>query len=81
MIDNLKGHVIDNDVRTCFQYQVWFEVITNIKMLVLKDPVNFASASGDGKIVIFVLRSLLTHEQNFYPEVKSFTKMEINLVG
>ena len=27
------------------------------------------------------LRSLLTHLQTFYPEVKSFTKVEINLVG
>jgi len=27
------------------------------------------------------LQSLLTHVQTFYPEVESFTKMEINLVG
>jgi len=32
---------------------VLFEVITNIKMLGLKDLVNFASASEDGKTDIF----------------------------
>jgi len=32
---------------------VSFKVITNIKMFGLKDLVNFASASGDRKIVVF----------------------------
>jgi len=53
-------------------------VIANIKMFALKDLVNFASttASGNGKIVIFgPLRPLLTHVQNFYPQVEGFTKI------
>jgi len=47
MIDNLKGHVIDNNVHAF--------AITNVKMFGLKDLVNFASASAsmDRKIVIF----------------------------
>jgi len=47
------------------------------KMFGLKDLVNFASASasGDGKIVIFApLFAPLMHVENCYPEVKSFTK-------
>jgi len=46
----------------------------NLKMFVLKDVVNFASASGDGKMQSSHLKSLLTYVQNFYLEVKSFTK-------
>jgi len=65
---------------------VSFEVITNTMMFFLKDLVNFtsASASGDGKIVIFVPRPsrlLLTHMQIFYPEVESFTKNGDKFVG
>jgi len=44
-------------------------------MFVLKDLVNFASASGDGKIDVFSPQtSTHTHEKNFYPEVECFTK-------
>jgi len=52
MIDNLKGHVINSDVATCFQQQVPFKVIMNIKIFGLRDLVNFDSASGDEKIDI-----------------------------
>jgi len=54
----------------------------NIKMFGLKNLVNFASASGDGKINIFAPQvSTHAHANFFYPEVESFTKMKINLVG
>jgi len=63
---------------------VSFKVITNIKIIGLKDLVNFASASGDGNISRLTssdLRSLFTYMQTFYPEVaRVLQKMEINLV-
>jgi len=42
-------------------------------MFGLNDLVNFVSASGDRKIDILA-HQVLTHVQNFYPEVESFTK-------
>jgi len=49
----------------------------NIKMFGLKDLVNFASASGDGKIIVFTPQ-VPTHAHAKY---KSFTKNGDNLVG
>jgi len=72
--------MIDNNVHT---YQVLFKVIMNIKMLNLKDLVNYASASGEGKIDILILHTsgtLLMYMLNFYQEVKSFKNGD-NLVG
>jgi len=45
-------------------------------MFGLKDLVNFAAASASGtkRLSSLHLRSLLTHLQNFYPKVESFTK-------
>jgi len=60
---------------------VSFEVIMNMKICSLKDLVNFTSASGDRKIDIFAPQVSTHAHANFYPEVKSFTKKEINLVG
>jgi len=60
----------------------------NIKIVSLGDQILFLLQLGDGDISRLTssqlsshLRSLLTHAQTFYPEVVSFTKMEINLVG
>jgi len=50
----------------------------NIKIIGLKDLVNFASASGDrdiSRLTSSHLRSLLTHVKTFYLEVESFTKI------
>jgi len=51
----------------------------SIKMFGLKDLVNFLLQETER--LSSCLRSLLTHMQNFYLEVESFTKMEVNLVG
>jgi len=55
----------------------------NIKIIGLLGS-NFASANGDiptFKIDIFTPQVSTHARVNFYPEIKSFTKMEINLVG
>jgi len=89
MIDNLKGHVINNDVhvfsRKC---PLWLRVITNIKIIGLENQILFLLQLGDGDIsrltslqLSLHLKSPLMHAQIFYLEVESFTKMEINLVG
>jgi len=59
----------------------------DIKIVSLKDQILFLLQLGDGDISRLTsshlsshLQSLLTHVQIFYPEFKSFTKMEINLV-
>jgi len=51
-------------------------------MFGLKNLVNFASASGDGKIDIFTPQvSLLMHVQNFIWKLRVLQKIEIILVG
>jgi len=85
-IDNLKGHVIDNDVhvfhRKCpSRHRGMFEFITNIKIIGLKDLILLLFHLRDGDISRWTsshpsshLRSLLTYMQTFYLLVKSFTK-------
>jgi len=62
--------------------------LTNIKIVSLKDQILLLFQLGDRDISRLTslhpsshLQSLLAHMQTFYSEVKSFTKMEINLVG
>jgi len=85
MIDNLKGRVIDSDVHV-------FGISVLLGYHKYKDnwpEGSNASASARGwryfkltsSLPSLHFKSLLTHVQTFYPEVKSFTKMEINLVG
>jgi len=58
---------------------VLFEVVTNIKMFGLKYLVNFACASGDGKIDIFIPQvsthtcaKFLSKSQEFYKNGDKF---------
>jgi len=50
-------------------------------MFALKDLVNFASDSRDGKIDIFIPQVFIYTCAKFYPEVENLQKLEINLVG
>jgi len=83
MIHNLKGHVIDNDAhvfgRKC---PLWLQVITNIKIIDLKDQILLLLHLGDGNISRLTpshlnshLRSPLTDVQNFYIEVEFYKKL------
>jgi len=82
MINNLKGHMIHDDAHVFGRkYSSWLWVITNIKIIGLKDQILLLLQLGDGDISRLRssppnlhLRSPLTHVQNFYPEVESFIK-------
>jgi len=77
----LKGHMIDNDVhifgRKC---PSWLQVITNIKIIGLKDQILLLQV-GDRDISRLTslhpsshLRSPLMHMQNFLSESQEFYK-------
>jgi len=69
MINNLKGHVIDNDVHT-------FGSKCHLRLS------NDTSASGDGNIVISTPQVYMHAHANFLFGSRVFyKKMEINLVG
>jgi len=60
----------------------------SIKIVSLQDQILLQLQLGDGDISRLTsshpsshLQSLLTHVQTLYPEVESFTKMVVNLVG
>jgi len=70
-------------------YYIKIEIITNIKIVSLQDQILLLLQLGDRDISRLPsshqsshLQSLLTPDAraNFYLEVESFTKMEINLV-
>jgi len=71
-----------------FPVETVLKVITNIKIVSLKDQILILLQLRDGDISRLTslhpslhLQSLLMHMKTFYSKVESFTKMEINLVG